>query len=153
MLAPDATSLRVRWAVLSASSSRAFSEASCARSTLASSSISTCPARTFAPDSKRMERTTPGLSLLMVTPRAAATLPTVSNTESQVPCVATSVPTASGGGPAASAAFPASMRLEICANLVASENTHDEQADASRDQEPLAVRKASGLGFRGVNLR
>ena len=66
---------RVRVAVVEAKFCRARRDASCARSTLASSSTSTWPARTFAPDSNRMARTTPGISLLIVTPRPAATLP------------------------------------------------------------------------------
>jgi hypothetical protein len=56
--------------------------------------------------------------LLTVTPRAAATLPTASNTESQTAPVATSLPIASGGGPAACAALPERISMEICANLV-----------------------------------
>src|SRR3954470_18139558 len=64
-----------------------------------------------------MLRTTPALSLLMVTPRAAVTLPTASSSEPQTAAVATSVATATGGGPAASAILPALMSEEICANF------------------------------------
>src|SRR6185369_271550 len=65
-----------------------------------------------------MARTTPGISLLMVTPRPAATLPTDSRTDSQAPASARAVPTASGGGPAAWAALPNRINDEICANFV-----------------------------------
>ena len=111
--APPASSLRVRVAEAVARSRRACNDDSCARSTLASSSTRTWPGRTFAPESKRMARTSPGTSLLIVTPRPAATLPTDSSSDSHSAPFATAAPTASGGGPAAWAAFPKRIRDEI----------------------------------------
>ena len=56
-----------RFAVRSARSRRASADASCARSTLASSSTSTWPSRAMLPDSKRILLTIPGTSLLTST--------------------------------------------------------------------------------------
>ena len=99
-----ATRARVRFAFTCASSLRASTDASWERSTLLSSSRSTCPCRTTAPDSKWMADTSPGASLLSVTPFAGAMLPTASSDSCQVSCRDTKEPTASGGGPAFSMA-------------------------------------------------
>ena len=73
-------------------------------------------------------------------------MPTASITASQDAAVATSVATASGGGPAASAALPARIRLEICANLVPARmaSTTRQIPPATRKRFPPDRRLPSG---------
>ncbi|MFO7177141.1 MAG: hypothetical protein DIU78_000450 [Pseudomonadota bacterium] len=104
--APDVTSARERFAEISARARRARVEPSCARSTLVSSSSSTCPRFTIAPESKWSFVTTPGTSLPSTTPWAETTLPTAVMVRSHVCRSAAAAPMASGGGPAFSISAP-----------------------------------------------